>query len=269
MAKTVNIPWSNINCKSDIVNTLVWSRWILRILGIWPLVYPHTTMIERFLATIIFALCWTLLGSLLIPMTIYSLSKRNVVSERVRMLGPLGYVFISMLKYLFLVIRHRNIRQSIHTISTDWRVVQQEYHRNIMISEAAKGHVLSKFCVVFMYCGGLFYNAVMPFLSQTSKGEQNVTIRPLPYLGYDIIVDLRFMPAYVLVFCAQCFTSLVMLSISVALCCLAAMLVSHACGQIGIVMARVETFVKCVQSNHMRSKQHMAIIVKHHVQALR
>lgn len=269
MAKTV--PWSNENCEKDIVDALVWSKWILRVLGIWPLVFPNTSRIEKILATILFALCWSALSFLLVPMAIFTLSDQTMMNDKMRMLGPLGYVLTSMLKYLFLVIRHKNIRQCIHVLIINWRAVQREDYRTIMINESAKGHVLSKFCIAFMYCGGLSYHTVMPFLSQRPESEQNATIGPVPYPGFDIIFDLHFVPSYVFVFCAQCFSGIVMFNVTTAVCCLAAMSVAHACGQIEIVMARVENLVKDVQTNHTKqsSDHRMAVIVKHHVQVLR
>ncbi|XP_032669639.1 odorant receptor 43a-like [Odontomachus brunneus] len=270
MAKIIPTPWSNENYEKDIVDALVWSKWILRVLGIWPLVFPDTSRFEKILATISFALCWSALSFLLIPMAIFTLSDRTVMNDKMKMLGPLGYVLTSMLKYLFLVIRHKNIRRCIHVLSIDWRAVQQKDYRMIMIKESTKGHVLSKFCVAFMYCGGLSYHIVMPFLSQRPEGEQNVTIGPVPYPGFDIIFDLHFVPSYVFVFCAQCFSGIVMFNVTTAVCCLAAMSVAHVCGQIEIVMARVENLVKSVQSNPRTTSEHrMAIIVKHHVQILR
>ncbi|KYN06880.1 Putative odorant receptor 13a [Cyphomyrmex costatus] len=266
MAK-LNISWSNVNSEKDIINALVWNRWILRVLGIWPLVYSKTTMIEKILATISFALCWSALSFLLIPMVIFTLSERTTINDKIKMLGPLSYVLISTLKYFLLVIHHKSIRKCIRVLSTDWCTVQQQDYRKIMIKNVAKSHVLSKFCIMFMYCGGLCFHTVMPFLAHTTIDEQNNTVKPIPYPGFDIIFDLHFMPAYIFVFCAQWFSGIVLFNVTTAVCCLAAMFVAHACGQIEIVMARVENFVKNEQSSHM--KQHMAIIVKHHMQILR
>ncbi|XP_011148000.2 odorant receptor 49a-like [Harpegnathos saltator] len=269
MTKIIAIPWSNVNYEKDIVDALMWSRRILRVLGIWPLIFPDTSTIEKILATISFSVCWSALGFLLIPMTIYTLSDQTLTSDKIKMLGPLGYVVASVLKYMLLVIRHRSIRRCIHVLSIDWRAVQQEDYRMIMIKDSAKGHVLSKFCIAFIYCGGLCYNTVIPFLSPRPDNELNTTVGPVTYPGFDIIFDLRFVPAYVFVFCAQLLSSVIMFNITTSVCCLAATFVAHACGQIGIVMAKVKGFVKNVQSNRTNSKHRMAIIVNHHVQALR
>jgi len=108
----------------------------------------------------------------------------------------------------------------------------------------------------------------MPFLTfYTTIDKQNVTVKPIPCPGFDIIFDLHFTPVYVFVFCAQWFSGIVLFNVTTAVCCLAAMFVAHACGQIEIVMTRVENFVKNAQSSYM--KQHMAIIIRHHMQSLR
>ncbi|XP_012063218.1 PREDICTED: uncharacterized protein LOC105626529 [Atta cephalotes] len=266
MAK-LNIPWSNVNSERDIINALVWNRWILRILGIWPLVYSNTTTIEKIIATISFALCWSALSFLLIPMAIFTLSEQTTINDKIKMLGPLSYVLISTLKYFFLVIHCKSIRQCIHVLSTDWRAIQQQNYRKIMIKNVAKSHMLSKICIMFMYCGGVCFQSVMPLLTHTTIDKQNITIKPIPCPGFDIIFDLHFTPIYVFVFCAQWFSGIVLFNVTTAVCCLAAMFVAHACGQIEIVMARVENFVKNAQSSRM--KQRMAIIVKHHIQSLR
>ncbi|XP_018052334.1 PREDICTED: uncharacterized protein LOC108689890 [Atta colombica] len=266
MAK-LNISWSNVNSERDIIKALMWNRWILRILGIWPLVYSNTTTIEKILATILFALCWSALSFLLIPLIIFTLSERTTIYEKIKLLGPLSYVIIATLKYFFLVIHRKNIRQCINMLSTDWRAVHQQNYRKIMNKNVTKSHMLSKFCIMFMYCGGLSFHTVMPFLTHTTIDEQNVTVKPIPYPGFDIIFDLHFTPAYVFVFCAQWFSGIVLFNVTTAVCCLAAMFVAHACGQIEIVMARVENLVKNVQNSRM--KEHMAIIVKHHMQFCR
>ncbi|EGI64965.1 hypothetical protein G5I_06424 [Acromyrmex echinatior] len=264
MAK-LNIPWSNVNSERDIIKALVWNRWILRILGIWPLVYSNTTKIEKILATISFALCWSALSFLLISMIIITLSKHSATNDKIKVLGPLCYVFVVTLKYFFLILHHKSIQQCIRILSSDWRTIQQEDHRKIMIKNAAKSHVLSKFSIIFMYCGGLWFHVMMPFLSHTIN-EQNVTIKPMPFAGFDNVFNFHLMPVYVFVLCAQWFSSIILFNVTTAVCCLAAMFVAHACGQIEIVMDRVESFIKGAQSNHM--KQCMAIIVKHHVQSL-
>ncbi|XP_014475021.1 PREDICTED: putative odorant receptor 92a [Dinoponera quadriceps] len=268
-AKIDSTPWSNVNCENDIVDALVWSKWVLRILGLWPLVFPGTSIIEKILATISFALCWSALGFLFAAMAVFALSDEVVINDKVKMLGPLSYVLSSMLKYLLLIIRHRNIRRCIHALSIDWCTVQKENYRTIMINESVNGHMLSKFCVMFLYCGCLCYNTVMPFLSQRPDAERNATVGPLPYSGFDIIFDLRFPPIYVFVFCSQCFSSFVMMNVTTTVCCLAAMFVAHACGQIKIVMTRMESLVQGVQNDPKNSGHRMAVIVKHHVHALR
>nr|XP_012214675.1 PREDICTED: uncharacterized protein LOC105667449 [Linepithema humile] len=138
-----------------------------------------------------------------------------------------------------------------------------------MVRDAEKGHLLSKFCIVFMYCGGLSYNTVMPFLSQAPEHEQNVTVRPMAYLGFDILFNLQLMPVYVFAFLLQCFTGVVMFNITTSVCCLAAMFVAHACGQINIVISRVKNLVKSEQNNNVKFEQGIAIIMQHHVRALR
>ncbi|XP_018406385.1 PREDICTED: uncharacterized protein LOC108782579 [Cyphomyrmex costatus] len=183
------------------------------------------------------------------------------------MLGPFSYVSIVTLKYFFLVIHHKSIQQCICNLSTDWRTVQQEKHRKIMIKNVSRSHLLSKFSVIFMYCGGLWFHVVMPFLSHYTINEHNVTIKPMPFAGFDNIFNFHFMPVYVFVLCAQWCSGIVLFNVTTAVCCLAAMFVTHVCGQIEIVMDRVENIIKDAQHNHM--KQYMAIIVKHHVQTLR
>lgn len=268
MAKIFGIRWSNVNYERDIVNTLIWNRRLLRILGIWPLLHPNTTSkIEKMIATFSFVLCWIVLSLFLVLTSIYTFSDRSIMRDKMKMLGPLGYVFFSMLKYLFLVVRHKSIRRCVRVLSADWRRVQEDDHRKIMIRSAEKGHLLSKFCIAFMYCGGLSYNTIMPFLSQMP--QQNVTFRPMAYLGYDILFNLQLMPVYVFAFCLQCITGIVMFNITTSVCCLAAMFVAHACGQIDIVITRVENLVKDEKRNSVQFERCMAIIVQHHVQALR
>ncbi|XP_072747252.1 uncharacterized protein [Anoplolepis gracilipes] len=259
--------WPNANYKKDVIDTLIWNRWLLRVLGIWPLIYPDTTKIEKILAIFSFALCWTVLSLFLILTSIYTFTDRSVMDEKMKMLGPLGYVFFCMLKYFFLIIRHKSFRRCINILAKDWRMVKEENHREIMLRDAEKGHLLSKFCIVFMYCGGVSYNTIMPFLSQAPDNEQNITVRPMAYLGFDILFNLQLMPVYVFTFCLQCFTGIVMFNITTSVCCLATMFVAHACGQVNIVLARVKNLVE-KECSRKKFEQCMAIIVQHHVRTL-
>ncbi|XP_072747250.1 uncharacterized protein [Anoplolepis gracilipes] len=260
--------WPNANYKKDVIDTLIWNRWLLRVLGIWPLIYPDTTKIEKILAIFSFALCWTVLSLFLILTSIYTFTDRSVMDEKMKMLGPLGYVFFCMLKYFFLIIRHKSFRRCINILAKDWRMVKEENHREIMLRDAEKGHLLSKFCIVFMYCGGVSYNTIMPFLSQAPDNEQNITVRPMAYLGFDILFNLQLMPVYVFTFCLQCFTGIVMFNITTSVCCLATMFVAHACGQVNIVLARVKNLVE-KECSRKKFEQCMAIIVQHHVRTLK
>lgn len=269
MAKIIATPWSNVDCEKDIINAMAWNQWILRILGIWPLVYADTTTIEKILAIISFALCWFLIGFLMIPMSIYILSDEAAMYYRVKTIGPLSYVFSIVLKYFFLVFHHRDIQKCINALIIDWRAIQKQHHRQIMINGVAKSHLLSKFCVMFMYCGGLSYITAMPFLSRRPEDEKNVTLGPLPYFGYEVFFNLRLTPVYLFVYCTQWCSTVVLYNVTTAVCCLMAMFVFHICSQIEIVMLRVENLVEDLQNDRVISEESMAIIVTQHIQALK
>lgn len=269
MDKIVNTPWTNVNSESDINDMIIWNRLLLQVLGIWPLVYPQTPKLEKLLALILFTLSWFGLGFLLVPMTVYTFSNASAMAQKIKMIGPLGHVVTSSLNYFFLTIRCKRIQRCIKVQSSDWRIVDQEEHREIMTKNSDKSNVLCKFCIVFMYAGGICYYSVMPFLSKRPEGEKNFSMGPMPYPGFEIIFDMTNMQTYVFVFVSQCISATVMFNVTTSVCCLAVMFVAHACGQIQIVMSRLDHYVKNVQENYLNPEKHMSIIVKHHVEALK
>ncbi|KOX73711.1 hypothetical protein WN51_13789 [Melipona quadrifasciata] len=114
--------------------------------------------------------------------------------------------------------------------------------------------------------GGLSYHTVMQFVSKRDR-EENSTYRPLVYPGYDTFMDAQSSPTYEIVFSLHCFADIIMYSAATAAYSLAAIFVTHICGQIQIQIAKLHNLVKSKERKD-GNRDPLSLIVYEHVQIL-
>lgn len=137
-----------------------------------------------------------------------------------------------------------------------------------MLKYAGIGRRLSIISASSMYIAGFIYHTILPFC--TVHVINNQTIRPLVYPTYSEFYQTQRSPIYEIVYLAHCVCGYTMYSVTAGLCGLAAIFVTHACGQIDIIASRLEdlshgkNFEESLDVN-----QRIATIVKSHVRVLR
>lgn len=140
--------------------------------------------------------------------------------------------------------------------------------RELMLEYANKGRKLSMISATSLYIAGFIYHTILPFCTEHKVG--NETIRPLVYPTYSKLGQTQLSPLYEIVYVLHCVCGYTMYTVTVGSCGLAAIFASHACGQIEVILSRLDDLPH--GQNHERTpdvNQRIATIIKSHVQVLR
>ncbi|XP_003700845.1 odorant receptor 10-like [Megachile rotundata] len=233
-----NVVLKNSYYSADIQYSLQMCQWTLKPIGIWPLIYHRVTRREKLISVVLLILGFSLLFFILIPSCRFIFFEGHI-STKVRLLGPVGYRMSTTVKYIYLALRGSIFGRCIEHVERDWRTVQDQRHRSIMLECAGLSRKLITMCAAFLYTGGLSHHTVHAFFSKDRR-HSNVTIRPLIYPGYDAFFDTQASPTYEIIYCMQLLSSLIVYTIGTATYSLLVIFVMHICGQIQIQMARLE-----------------------------
>lgn len=137
-----------------------------------------------------------------------------------------------------------------------------------MLKYATTGYNLTVIGVSFMYSAGIIYHMILPFCSEHKINNQ--TIRPLVYPVYSKFYQSQISPIYELVYVAHCMCGYTIYSVTAGACGLAALFATHACGQIQIIMSRLENLLDGDKFERtLNVHQRIAAIVKGHVQIIK
>ncbi|CAD6201201.1 GSCOCT00013798001.3-RA-CDS [Cotesia congregata] len=234
------IPDLTEQSKSDIKYSIELIRWFLTPIGIWP---TSSSTCEKILSEILVIVSFCLICFLLIPCSLHTFLNEKDPRMKMKMIGPLSFCLMAISKYCFLVMRKEKIRECLKHIQTDWRRVQLSTERDVMLTNAKEGRFIANLSATFMYGGGFFYHTIMPLTAGSFVTPDNITIRPLTYQVYDPLFAAQKTPSYEIVFTIQWFSGFVLYSITIGTCSLAAVFVLHACGQLKIVMSRLENLI--------------------------
>ncbi|XP_043282235.1 odorant receptor 4-like [Venturia canescens] len=227
--------------KTDVARTLQHTRWLLEILGVWPLVKKNPTTWEIGRSKCLISLCSILMAFIMIPCTLHMILMEKNPLVKLMLFGPIGFCLTNILKYCSIIYRRDIIENCINHVEFDLMRIDNQHDREIMERNVNVGRNLTVLCAVFMYTGGLSYHTIMPLWRGNEINEFNKTIRPLVYPGYDIFFDSQTSPNYEFIFYTNCISACVTYTITTAACNLAAVFVAHTCGQIEIMMSRLRT----------------------------
>lgn len=243
------------------------NRWILKPIGIWPESSTSST-IDKILSKILRLTCHSLIALTLIPSILYILFEEKDVRLKLKAVGPMSHWLMGGMNYCSLLYQKEQIRKSIEHMETDWRKAKKERDQEMMLKNAKVGRVIAGVCALIMQGGIFSYNiarGTSPILMVI--GNETVAIGRLPCPSFNKIVDTRFTPVYEVVFTLQCLSTLVVNNTTVGACGLAAVFAMHACGQLSVVMSRLEELVEEKQRDVIQRK--LASLVERHLRALR
>lgn len=259
----------NINAlhRDDIERTVQVTRGVLNLIGVWP--SQSTQSAFKIIKTnLIRILCQILLCIVFLSGGLkLSLTEMNMYLC-IKAMGTICNVLMTILKHFVLIYQGERLKDCIRYIEEDWRTVNLSEDRRIMVDNSRIGRSLAILCVVFMYGSGFSYRTVLPLSRGVIVTPQNQTIRPLPFDGY-LFVDPQKTPAYEIIFTIQLLSGLIQYSVTSGACSLAALLVMHACGQLQILITRMENLTQIEQFPDKDTDQELIAIVRQHIRIKR
>ncbi|XP_011684385.1 PREDICTED: odorant receptor 4-like [Wasmannia auropunctata] len=215
------------------------TRIIMRMIGAWPI--PHyASNAERIATRLQNVLCYFLFAFVVVPGLLLAFLKERDFKRRVRLLGPILNCWMGCLKYTLLVYHAREILSCLKQVRQDWRDTVDWRDRKVMLSNAKVGRKFAVFSAVFMYVGGLTYRTLVPVLKGRMLTPMNTTVRALACPSYFVKFDEQASPAYEIVYTLQFFSGLVTYSVTVGAAGLAAFFIMHVCGQLGILIGKLQ-----------------------------
>ncbi|XP_076642132.1 odorant receptor 4-like [Halictus rubicundus] len=250
--------------EKDILYIFKITRWILNSIGIWPSLLENS---NPFLPKIVIGLCNVLLLFAIIPFSLYlSIEVKDVVM-RLKLIGLFSFCSVALMKYWALTACKPNLKYCIEFVKHDWKQVEHREDRELMLKYGNVGRNLTILCLVFMYSGGFMYHTIMQYAIGTFVDEHNRTIKPLVYPTYSGLFDSQASPIYELVYAVHSVTGYVIYSITVGACGLAALFATHVCGQIDIMILRLQNLAQLEGNTDLHPK--LVRIVQHHIRTLR
>ncbi|KAF7993062.1 hypothetical protein HCN44_005843 [Aphidius gifuensis] len=256
-----------VSTKENINYSTQLTRWVLTALGVWTN-ENKKTINDKILSTALIIMCYFSNFFLLIPCSLHTILSEKDMSLKMKALGPLTFCVMAIGKFSFLVKRKKDIYNCFKHVYHDWRRVQLINDENIMLENAKRGRFITILCAAFMYGGGLFYNTIMPFAVGSFVTADNKTIKPLTYAVYDPLFSAQETPNYQIVFTLQWFTGFFLCSITFGACSLAAVFAFHACGQLKIIISRLDNFIDRNHNFDDVLKKKMADIIELHLRTL-
>ncbi|XP_025158233.1 uncharacterized protein LOC105188557 [Harpegnathos saltator] len=260
-----HLPQAHINMsyEQDIKYVTKPVQYLLRILGIWPLLERDLSTFEMMGKILLIILCCLLVCIIVVPGFLYSLFfSTDEPHAKLMTIEPVIYSFVTFVKYCTLLIYEDKFKTCLRHVKDDWKFVTWSNAREIMIEKAKIGrNVFAVSCIVIYGASLLFHT--LPLTSRRMLG--NVTFRPLAYAGYYIVFDEQRTPAYEIMFLLQLFSGFVMYSVTTVLYGLIGLLVMHACAQMKILMMLMEELVSeqiCTEEN---VNEKLSMVVEHQI----
>ncbi|XP_011147999.2 odorant receptor 4-like [Harpegnathos saltator] len=255
----------NVNYQQDMQYVFKPSSWILGSMGIWPITIQG---IRKHVSTIAIVVYNFALVFAMVPCILHIIYDQKDLNLRLKLCGLLGFCLTALTKYFILVIRRSKIQSCIEQVKKDWWQVKFKSDRECMLKYASIGRKLSLICVTAMYSAGFIYHLILPFCTEHKIGNQ--TIRPLVYPTYSEFRQSQISPTYEIVYVAHCVCGYTIYSITVGTCGLAAIFSTHACGQIQMIISRLEDLLNGKNFEQVPNvQQRIAAIVKGNVQIIR
>ncbi|XP_019883388.2 odorant receptor 4-like [Camponotus floridanus] len=255
----------NLSYHRDIKYVLKLNNWILCTIGILPFT---TRRIGRHVFKILIAFYNFIISFTIVPCALHIIYDQKDIIIRLKLFGLLAFCLTAMTKYCILTIRLPKILYCIEFVKSDWWQVTFRSDREQMLKYAAAGRKLTIIVTSFMYTSSVLYYQILPFFVEHIIN--NETVRPLVFPIYSKFRQFQISPVYEIVYVAHCMCEYTLCSVTVGTCGLAALFVTHACGQIEVILSRLEDLVN--GKNFMQNPnihRRIAAIVKSHVRVVK
>ncbi|XP_012063253.1 PREDICTED: odorant receptor Or2-like [Atta cephalotes] len=238
------------------------TRIILRAIGAWP---NYASSMERIVTRFQNIICHFLFGFIIMPSLLRVFLKEHEFKRRVRLLAPIVNCSMGWMKY-FLILNHaKEIQSCLNRAHQDWSNTVDGSDRKAMLSTARVGRKFAIFSAIFMYTGGVGYRILIPLSKGRMLTPENITVRALALPSYFIKFDGQVSPAYEIVFTLQAFAGVLTYSTRIGAAGLAAFFIMHVCGQLSIIMGKLQNLNNISNSNDRAVAMLLADIVQHQI----
>ncbi|KAG7198569.1 hypothetical protein KM043_005933 [Ampulex compressa] len=252
--------------EQDVNYTTEQCRFVLRILGIWPVLEGKISAATRIGKILALLTCYLLLLSDIVPGILYY-AYGIEPDPRIRLKFLVVEVYIGMMlaKYSSLVLHENDIKKCLYRVQEDWKIFGRDSYRDSMMQRVRSGRRIFALFGSFVYVTGVSYSTLVPLSRGKIVLDENTTIRPLSCPTYYIFFDEQKSPAYEIVFLLQILAGLVTYTISTALCSLMAVFVMHACSQLEILADALNGLVQTETLKNETLNCKLAFVVEHHI----
>ncbi|CAK9827094.1 Odorant receptor 4 [Anthophora retusa] len=248
--------------------SIKFNRWLLKPFGVWPSA-RKSTGISKYFIWLINLLCYSLMGFEFIACGMYAVLEVEDTYGHIRMIGPLLFFAISLVKYYLLTFHEDGILECIEHIKWDWKNVKCIDDRNVMVTYAYYGRRLTTICTFFMCSSFVFFYVISPINTRNvSKIDGNRSYIQLPFPFPKTIADIRYSPSNEIVFTFQFLTGIVLHAITIATCSMAAIFAVHGCGQMEVLKSWLQHLVDGRADMSETVDGRIASIVSQHVRIL-
>ncbi|XP_078043446.1 odorant receptor 4-like [Augochlora pura] len=254
----------NPNYERDFVYIFKPSKWILKSIGIWPGFLKDG---NKPLQKLAIAFSNVILLFALVPFTMYLAVEEKNLMIILKRIGLITFCWLSVFKYWSLIVYKPTFKHCIQSIHEDWKKVEQTEDRNLMLKYGNMSRNLTTLCVVLMYSGGFMYHTIVQYAIGTFVDENNRTIKPLIYPTYSGFFDSQTRPLYEVVYVLHFLCGYVTTSVTIGVCALAAVFATHVCGQIDIMILRLQNLASDKSSKNLHPR--LIKIVQDHVRMLK
>ncbi|XP_043282806.1 odorant receptor 2a-like [Venturia canescens] len=264
-----DIAVENEHYLSDFAYTTGFLQRLLTIIGIWALVKISPKKKEILFAIIFIAISLLLIVFLMIPMVLHLVYTKQNLKGKMKLFGPILLRVANLTKFYWMIYRRKSIRYCLEHVRDDWKMATGPSDREIMRKSSSNGRQMVILCIFFMYTAGIFYQAVLPLMRGKKINALNQTIRPFAYQIYDRYPAAQRSPNYEIIFYTTIVSAFVTYTTIISSCSLAATFVWHACGQIDVIMNRLQTMFDNLDGDVELLNTRVSVVVKYHVRLLR
>lgn len=237
------------------------NRRLLKIIGMWPSNSKNSEFISKLanIACLFFLLFLTVPGFIELTLT------RDLKSG-LEKVGPFSFTMANLLFYYFLLFHRKEINICIETMCDDWRSVNNQYNREIMLKNVYTARTFIIVCSSFMYAGSLSFTFFFPLLDNfISSGNQ--TDLKIAFSGNYILFDPQVRPYFDVIFILQLFGSFTCCSLTSGICSMTISFVMHISGQLQIVTGFLNLLV--TENKFQSTDKLISHIVQRHLRSLR
>ncbi|XP_011684721.1 PREDICTED: uncharacterized protein LOC105448055 [Wasmannia auropunctata] len=267
MSNSKRAPESDISKKYNDYS-LQLNRWLIKPIGAWPQINA-SSLAWRIFILLQILICASLVASVTVPCLLYVLFEKVNVKLKLNALGPLIHRLMGSINYWVLLNRSNDIYKLMRHMEVDWNRIQKIDNRKVMLQYAKFGRFITMICGMIMQ-GGTFIFSLTKALKTTTIviGNETYTTYPMTCPIYSKIIDIRFSPVNEIALVLQFLSTFIVSSSTVGACSLAAVFVTHACGQLNVMYAWLHELVENQEKGNHAVKRKLATIVEQHLRTL-